>query len=241
MRRCLGLAALLLACGPATAQAALQELSAGAGKDGWRFVGLPHKPEIPATRFETGQAEGVAGVRVSTRSSYGAWKSPAGILQWRWRLDQALSGGVRAADIQRKDGDDAALKVCVLFDHPLDRVPLGERALLRLARALSAQELPTATVCYVWDPAQAREASGSNPYTRRVRYLVLQGQGAPLQRWVSESRNLAADFARLFGDELPPGSAPGAVPWVSAVLIGADSDNTQADSSGWVAQLGWRP
>jgi hypothetical protein len=27
---------------------------------------------------------------------------------------------------------------------------------------------------------------------------------------------------------------------VSAVVIGADSDNTQARSSGWVAQLQWR-
>ena len=67
---------------------------------------------------------------------------------------------------------------------------------------------------------------------------ALQGQTAPLQRWVNEERDLQADFARLFGDELPPGSA---VPRITQVLIGADSDNTASRSSGWVADLNWVP
>jgi hypothetical protein len=87
---------------------------------------------------------------------------------------------------------------------------------------------------------QPANTQGANPYTRRVHYLVLQGRSAPLQRWVAESRDVAADFVRLFGDELPPNSDASAVPPVSAVLIGADSDNTQANSSGWVTQLQWR-
>ena len=224
--------------------AALEPLSSGTGPNGWRFVGLPNKPDIGATRFETGQIDGVPAVRLRTDQSYGtwvhAWNGPAGTLQWRWRLDEPLSGGVRPANIRRKDGDDAALKVCVMFDHALERVPFGERTLLRLARSVSGENLPAATVCYVWDPAQTSGAIGSNAYTQRVRYLVLQGRSAPLQRWVAESRDVAADFVRLFGDELPPNSGAGAVPPVSAVLIGADSDNTQANSNGWVTQLQWR-
>jgi len=213
------------------------------GAEGWRFVGLAHKPEIADSRFEPGSVEGVDGLRIVNRASYGtwvhAWRGAAGTLQWRWRLDEPLSGGVRSADIRRKDGDDIALKVCVMFDHPLERVPLGERTLLRLARSVSGEALPAATVCYVWDPLQPQGSEGTNPYSRRVRYVVLQGQGAPLQRWLNERRDAAADFVRLFGDELPAGSDKGAVPRVSAVVIGADSDNTQARSSGWVAQLQW--
>jgi hypothetical protein len=53
-----------------------------------------------------------------------------------------------------------------------------------------------------------------------MRYVVVQGSGARLQPWLSESRDVAQDFLTLFGDELP-----------------ARSDNTQARSSGWVAQL----
>ena len=215
-----------------------------ANAPGWRFVGLPNKPEVSATRFDLGQVDGVAGVQMRTDNSYGTWahdwRGSAGTLQWRWRLDQALSGGQRPADLRRKDGDDAALKVCVMFDHALDRVPFGERTLLRVARAVTGENLPAATVCYLWDPLQTSSTSAANPYSRRVRYVVLQGRGAPEQQWLSESRDVAQDFLALFGDELPAGSTTAALPPVSAVVIGADSDNTQARSSGWVAQLRWR-
>jgi CubicO group peptidase (beta-lactamase class C family) len=127
-----------------------------------------------------------------------------------------------------------------MFDHPLDRVPFGERTLLRVARSVTGENLPAATVCYLWDPLQANNTAAANPYSRRVRYVVVQGTGAPNQRWLSESRDVAQDFVTLFGDELPAGSTRTAVPPVIAVVIGADSDNTQARSSGWVAQVQWR-
>jgi hypothetical protein len=119
-------------------------------------------------------------------------------------------------------------------------VPFGERTLLRVARSVTGENLPAATVCYLWDPLQVSGTAAANPYSRRVRYVVVQGTGAPLQQWRSESRDVAQDFLTLFGDELPKGSNTSAVPSVSAVVIGADSDNTQARSSGWVAQLQWR-
>ncbi|MDP4734040.1 MAG: DUF3047 domain-containing protein, partial [Limnohabitans sp.] len=65
---------------------------------------------------------------------------------------------------------------------------------------------------------------------------TLQGKGAPLAQWQSESRDLAGDFAKLFADELPAGAA---VPKVRAVLVGADSDNTAAQSVGWVKGIDW--
>lgn len=234
------------ATSPLPMSAPLSPLSTAhsANAPGWRFVGLPNKPEIGATRFELGQADGVAGVQVRTDKSYGTWvhdwHGPARTLQWRWRLDQPLSAGLRPADLRRKDGDDAALKVCVMFDHALERVPFGERTLLRLARSVTGENLPAATVCYLWDPLQAQGTSAANVYSRRVRYVVLQGTDAPLQQWLNESRDVAQDFLTLFGDELPAGSGKTAVPSVSAVVIGADSDNTQARSSAWVAQLQWR-
>ncbi len=75
---------------------------------------------------------------------------------------------------------------------------------------------------------------GTNPYTRRVRYISLRGSETPARQWVTENRDLARDFATLFADELPAG---GAVPPLRTVLIGADSDNTASRSSGWVADL----
>jgi hypothetical protein len=74
-----------------------------------------------------------------------------------------------------------------------------------------------------------------------VRFISLQGRGAPLQRWVNESRDPAQDFIDLFADELPPGrqTPREAVPAITRVLLGADSDNTASTSTGWVADLRW--
>jgi hypothetical protein len=240
-------ASMLLAMACATSPALSQSLSPlvpadGAAANTWRFVGFPKsKADIPATRFELAEVQGERALKVSTRASYGTWvhdlpKTEPGRLQWRWRLDQALTGGKVVADIQTKAGDDAALKVCVMFDHPLNRVPFVERTLLRIARSVSGEDLPAATLCYVWDSVHPAGLQGPNPYTQRVRFLTLQGKGAPLAQWQTETRDVAADFAKLFADELPTG---GAVPKVRAVLVGADSDNTGAQSVGWVKGIDW--
>ena len=210
----------------------------------WRVVGFPKAgADIPLTRFEVATVQGERAVKVSTQASYGTLvhdlpRMPAGRLQWRWRLDQPLSGGKNMPDILTKAGDDAALKVCVMFDHPLDRVPFVERTKLRLARSLSGEDLPAATLCYVWDSTHPAGTHGANPYSRRVRFISLQGHGAPLGQWQSESRDVAADFARLFADE---SAADVPTPKARAVLVGADSDNTGSRSLGWVASLGWTP
>lgn len=210
----------------------------------WRFVGFPKQhTDLPATRFDAGVADGQAALKVTTASSYGtlvhdtADAAPT-LLQWRWRLDQPLTGGATRPNLQSKAGDDAALKVCVMFDHPLERVPFVERTVLRLARSVSGEALPAATLCYVWDSAAPAGLQGANPYTRRVRFISLRGSEAPSAQWLSERRDLSADFATLFADELPPGAT---VPRVRTVLIGADSDNTASRSTGWVAGLRWAP
>lgn len=237
-------AGLLAASLGAWAQTPLPALvqSDGTLNAAWRFVGFPKaKADLPPTRFEAGREDGVSAVKVITGSSYGTlvqdWAGPSPtLLQWRWRLDTPLSGGKTAPDILTKAGDDAALKVCVMFDHPLDRVPFVERTVLRIARSVSGEALPAATVCYVWDSTHPPLTQGPNPYTKRVRFISLQGRGAPLARWVNESRDVAQDFATLFADELPAG-AP--TPRITRVLLGADSDNTASTSSGWVADLRW--
>ena len=238
---------LLCALGVASSALMAQTLAPLVPPDGaavtkWRFVGFPKsKADIPPTRFELAEVQGERALKVSTNASYGTWvhdlsKAEPGHLQWRWRLDQPLTDGKVMADILTKAGDVAALKVCVMFDHPLDRVPFMERTVLRIARSISGEDLPAATLCYVWDSVHPAGLRGANPYTHRVRFITLQGKGAPLAEWQTETRDVAADFAKLFADELPAGVA---LPKVRAVLVGADSDNTGAQSVGWVQEMVW--
>ena len=209
----------------------------------WRFVGFPKKhADLPATRFEVATLSASQhALRVSTASSYGTlvhdWQGPApGALLWNWRLDMPLTGGKATPDLTTKQGDDAALKLCVSFDHPLERVPLLERTLLRLARSISGEALPAATVCYVWDSAQPAGLRGANPYTQRVRYISLRGTEAPLGQWLTERRRPEQDYLDLFKNEAPDN----VVPQILAVVLGADSDNTASTSLGWFEHLRWQ-
>jgi hypothetical protein len=100
-----------------------------------------------------------------------------------------------------------------------------------VARSLSGENLPGATLCYVWDPSLPAGTLLRNAYTPRLRWIIAQGQGAPLAAWRSEQRDLRADFLRAFGDEstqLPP---------LLAIAFGADADNTGGRSRGHLAAL----
>jgi hypothetical protein len=188
----------------------------------WAAAPLPAQ-KLPPTRFELVELEGVRSLRIVAEGSYGNLVhqvSPAAAqsrtLRWRWRLDEAIAG----ADLKTRAGDDAAVKVCALFDLPDERIPFVERQLMRVARLASGQRLPGATLCYVWAPLAAAGQVLPNAHTRRMRWMVLQGQGAPLGSWREERRDLRADVLRAFGDEA---AEP---PPLLAVLVGADADNT---------------
>ena len=202
----------------------------------WVASGLPADKGVPRSRFSLVPLEGETVLELTTNGSYGvishAWAGPAPRhLSWRWRLER----GLPQADIATKPGDDAALKVCVMFDQPLADIPFGQRAALSLARAVTGQALPAATLCYLWDSRYPAGSSGANPYSARVRYLVLDGPASPSGQWVTQRRNVAEDFARLFGQE------SASTPPLLAVAVGADSDNTGGQSLAYLTQLRLNP
>lgn len=237
MRSALPCALLALAASAATQPAgpALAPLAPAASFPvaPWREAGLP-KQTLPKTGYEVVMLDGRNVLRIESSGSYGnlVHELPAAApapqqLSWRWRLDRPIAG----ADLRGKATDDAALKVCVLFDQPLSQLPVVDATQLRLARAVSGEALPSSTLCYVWDPSLTAGQVLPNAYTRRMRWMVLQGQGSALGGWREERRDLQADFLRVFGDEART------MPRVQAVLVGADADNTAGRGLGYVADL----
>ena len=225
--------ALLLAAAAAAMSPLVQNQALGPG---WRVVGLPQQ-SLPWTRYSAEVIDGRAALRVQVQASYGnlvhdlAAVSAPRTLRWSWRVQQANA----LTDLRIKAGDDAAVKVCMSFDLSVDRVPFLERQALRLARASTDQALPAATLCWVWAGAEARGALLPDPYSRRVRYIVLRQSQDALATWFDETRDVAADFRRAFGDEsmdLPP---------VTAVIVSGDGDNTGASSVAHVADLRFEP
>lgn len=220
---------------PATALAPLVSPGNPAPHPVWQLSGLPDN-KAPRSTFEALALNGETVLALRTQESYGvlthAWQGAAPpFLSWRWRLEQPLA----AADIKTKAGDDAALKVCVMLNQPLADIPFVQRSVLALARSVSGQNLPSATLCYLWDSRYPAGTRGANPYSARVRYMVLNGVESATGQWINQRRNIAEDFALLFGQESL------AMPPITAVAVGADSDNTQGNSLGYVTQLRWLP
>jgi hypothetical protein len=202
----------------------------------WRFTSLPNKAP---TRFEVVQQGAQRVLKVEADQSYGnlvhATQVPlnaATTLAWRWRVDAF----VQDADLRTRAGDDGAAKVCVFFDFPVERLPFGERTRLALARSATGEDVPSEALCYVWDNKESKGTTLVNAFTKRMRMIVLEsGPAATSGTWVSERRNLLADYRRAFGDE-----AGDTMPEVVAVAISADADNTHGHGLAYFSDLDLR-
>ena len=208
----------------------------GAPPTPWKVSGLPQQTK-PFTRFSVVDIDGKRAVKIEADLSYGNLVHPVKDvaapvhLSWQWRIEKPIEN----ADLHEKRGDDTAVKVCVVFDMPMDNVPFTERQLLRLARSKTTDLVPTATLCYVWDAKLPAGTTLDNAFTRRQRYMILESGIDRLNKWVAEKREVGADFLKLFSDEIRT------VPPILGVVIGADSDNTQSKSVAYVSGISLEP
>ena len=155
----------------------------------------------------------------------------AGSLAWRWKVDRV----VEKADLFAKSGDDFAARVYVFFEVSNAAFPWPERLRLKIARLLYGAELPSAAICYVWDNRHPVGTSTWNPYSRRVRTVVLESGGERAGAWVEERRDLEADFRAAFGD------AFAAAARVTGIAAGNDSDQTAEGVTAWFGDFHLQP
>ena len=207
---------------------------------GWRVVGLPERYAKPVTAIDITPIEGTKVLRLKTDGSYGnavfatggaSASSAAASISFKWRLDKPLL----KANLKEKATEDIAVKVCLSFDMPVGNIPGIERNLFRIAQFSSTEKLPTATLCYIWDHALPVGTELASPYTARLHYIVLNSGEAQLGTWQAHKRSIAADFKRAFGAESET------TPAISAVLVGADADNTRDSSLAYVGDIALTP
>ena len=215
---------------PITALASFSNAAGNGPPAPWRYVGLPGD-KVAKAQMDLVSMGNQKVLRMQAHNAYGtwvhAWNGPLSQLRWRWRLDQAPA----AANLLSKEGDDVPLKVCVSFDTPLADLPFAERTKLSLARAISGEKLPAATLCYVWDQTLVQGQVIANAYTQRVRFMVLNVGSEQLGQWQSHDRDVGADFLKAFGHESKT------IPPAVAVVVGADTDNTHGNSVGYVGDV----
>ncbi len=202
----------------------------------WKFASLPNK--VP-TRYAIVELGGARVLKVEADESYGNLVhglhlliGERATLAWRWRVDKLVDN----ADLKVRAGDDSPAKLCVFFAFDAGKLPLGERTKLAIAHATTGQDVPTETLCYVWDNKLPIDTGLPNAFTKRIRMIVLQSGAARLGQWVTQRRSLAADYQRMFADE-----SDGKVPEVVGVAVSADADNTHGHALAYFGDVTLTP
>ncbi|MEF3066073.1 DUF3047 domain-containing protein [Pandoraea apista] len=142
---------------------------------------------------------------------------------WRWKVDKAIPG----ADNRVSDKEDSPARLVFFFDGDKSSLPFGDRAAMTLAKA-GGEDLPYATLMYIWSNDAAPGAVIQNPHTDRVQMLVVAGGDASLGKWQTFSRNIVADYERIYKEK--PGKLLG-------YGIFTDSDNTHASAHAWYGDV----
>jgi hypothetical protein len=125
-------------------------------------------------------------------------------LDWRWKVTQLPNGG----DFRRASADDQAAQVLVAFaDHRV--------------------------VSYIWDTSAPKGTflSASNIPLLHVYSLVCESGGADLNRWLAESRNVAADYQRAYGKPAPP---------IKGLRIQINSQHTGSTAESYFGEVAFR-
>jgi hypothetical protein len=127
------------------------------------------------------------------------------VLEWSWKVTTLPKGG----DSCRKATDDQAGQVFVVWP----RFPEAVRSRI---------------IGYVWDTTQPVGKICRSEKTGTVTYVVVRSGPADLGKWMTERRNVAEDFKKIYEEE--PDSP-------AAVSVAIDSNDTGSASEAFVGPI----
>jgi hypothetical protein len=176
------------------------------------------------------------------KSGRPAWHAQADVSASMWRrrvhVDAARLGEVDFAwwvpalnpqsQLGSIDGDDAPARVLFSFAGDESQLSARNRTMFELARTLTGESPPYATLMYVWDNQAPVDSVIVHPRSDRIRKLVVESGEQGLAQWRGYKRDLAADFRRAFGEE--PGDLIG-------IALMTDADNTRSRSEAWYGEV----
>lgn len=173
-----------------------------------------------STQYQLVSQDGRTVVKASANASASGLVHPIDVnpksyplLSWRWKVNQLIAG----ADNSQKHTEDSPVRVVVSFDGDIDKLALDDRLFFDNIRLFTGQQLPYATLMYIWENRAPTGTVIPNRHTSRIQMIVAESGRDKLGNWQDVTRNLYEDYRRAFGEE--PGR-------VTAIGIMTDTDNT---------------
>lgn len=146
------------------------------------------------------------------------------VLSWKWKIANIYNKG----DVTRKEGDDYPARIYVTFAYNADKVGSWERIKFNAVKLIYGEYPPINAISYVWASKAPQELITTNPYTDRVRMIVVESGPDKLNQWLSEKRDIAADYRKAFGEDPPH---------ISGIAVMTDSDNTGESAKAWYGDI----
>ena len=143
-----------------------------------------------------------------------------GKLKFSWKVPVLIA----QADMEVRDADDSPVRIVLAFDGDRSSFSAKNAMLSELAKLLTGEELPYATLMYVWCNKRVPGSVIENPRTDRIRKLVVESGSNHLNQWLDYERTIRADFEKAFGE------APGKL---MSIAIMTDTDNTKSFARAW--------
>jgi hypothetical protein len=200
--------------------------------DGWRPWTLSRFKR--PTQYQLVDYNGRTVVKASAKASASGLVHPLMVdlrrypmLTWQWKVTELIG----KADNTRKQTEDSPVRVVVSFAGDLDKLSLDDRMFYDNIRLMTGQQLPYATLMYIWENRAARNSVIPNLHTTRIKMVVAESGREKVGVWQRVSRNVYDDYRRAFGEE------PGAV---TAVAIMTDTDNTGENVHAYYGDIAFR-
>jgi hypothetical protein len=185
----------------------------------WHTYSLPSKKPTIFSKVQMDGRDAVLAVADASASLLRQrMRVPASELsqvKFSWKVPQLIE----AADMTQRDGDDSPVRIVLTFEGNRSNWSTKNALLSELSLAITGEELPYATLMYVWCNKRAPGSVIQNPRTDRIRTIVVESGVKNLNQWLDYERNIAADFESAFGEK------PGAL--VGMALM-TDTDNTRS-------------
>ncbi|GAC1466587.1 MAG: DUF3047 domain-containing protein [Desulfuromonadaceae bacterium] len=125
-------------------------------------------------------------------------------LRWSWKISHTIKDG----DEMSKSGDDYAARVYVVFP--------GRHFWQMKA------------ITYIWANKLPKGEHVSSPYVSDSKMVAIESGNGMAGQWLTEERDLLADYRLLFGADPPE---------AEAIAIMTDTDNTGGAAEAWYGDV----
>jgi hypothetical protein len=125
-------------------------------------------------------------------------------LRWSWKIKQTIPGG----DEKTKSGDDYAARIYIVFPGKY----------FWQMQALN----------YIWANRLPKGTFIASPYAAGSKMIAVESGNGKAGQWVTEERDLLADYRTLFGTDPPD---------AEAIAIMTDTDNSGGVAEAWYGDI----